>query len=240
MFPPVVERAASMGLRLIAWDRPGYADRPGEPGRRIADGAAEAAAVADGLGLDRFATWGFSGGGGFAPACAALLPDRVSAAVVLATLAPYAALGTRWATHWGVESQAEVQRFFDDPDKARSNFQAEAAEYYPVLSSADGWFSRWGDRAGVDEAHGREVAAHLARLCEEALKNGDDGWWEDHAAYLRAWGFDVTEIAVPVQLWHGISDQALGAQHGRWLAAHIPGVDAHLVPVCQANVRHLL
>jgi pimeloyl-ACP methyl ester carboxylesterase len=38
------------------------------------------AALADELGVERFATWGISGGGPPALACAALLPDRVLAA----------------------------------------------------------------------------------------------------------------------------------------------------------------
>jgi pimeloyl-ACP methyl ester carboxylesterase len=198
-------------------------------GRRIADGAVEAAAVADLLGLDRFATWGFSGEGGYALACAALRSDRVTAAVVMATIAPYEALGDAWAAHWGADRQAEVRRFFDDPAQARVNFEAEADDYCPALSSAEGWRSRWGDRAGTDDAHSGEVAEHLARQCGEALKIGDEGWWEDHVAYLTPWGFDLGDISMPVELWHGVDERAAGAAHGRWLAEHIPGVDPHLV-----------
>lgn len=33
---------------------------------------------------------------------------------------------------------------------------------------------------------------------------------------------------VPVQLWHGFHDRFVPFQHGRWLAEHISGVDAHL------------
>ena len=42
------------------------------------------------------------------------------------------------------------------------------------------------------------------------------------------WGFDVSDITTPVQLWHGADDQFVPFQHGEWLAARIPGVDAHL------------
>ena len=48
--------------------------------------------------------------------------------------------------------------------------------------------------------------------------------------FLSPWGFDVSSITVPVQLWHGEDDVAAPLAHGRWLAAHIPGVEAIFVP----------
>jgi pimeloyl-ACP methyl ester carboxylesterase len=227
LFGPSVEQAAQHGLRLISWDRPGYGDTPGTPGRTISDGAREAQAVATSLGLNRFATWGFSGGGAYALACAALLPDLVSAAVAIASLAPYDAPGLDWAGQWREASQAEVRLFFDDPAKARENFRVEAAEYYASRTTVQGWFETWGEAAGRDAAHSQAVAEHLALVFRESLKNGDEGWWEDWVAQLTPWGFDVGDISVPVQLWYGVADAAVPNEHGRWLAEHIPGVDAH-------------
>lgn len=180
--PRQVDDAAAAGLRLIAWDRPGYGDTAGLPGRSVAQAAADAAAVADHLGFSRFTTWGFSGGGGFALACAALLPERVTAAVVLASLAPYTELGQQWAAHWGEEARAEVQLFFSDPSAARVKFRADAREMGDALSRPEAWLARCGNAAGVDEAHSREVADHLALIFRESLKNGDEGWWQDHAS----------------------------------------------------------
>ena len=79
-----VTAAADAGLRLISYDR---------PGRTIADTASDVAAIADDLGLDRFAVWGPSAGGPHALTCAALLADRVVAAAVVASYAPYNAPG---------------------------------------------------------------------------------------------------------------------------------------------------
>ncbi len=33
---------------------------------------------------------------------------------------------------------------------------------------------------------------------------------------------------MPVQVWHGRQDQFVPFQHGVWLAAHVPGAEAHL------------
>jgi pimeloyl-ACP methyl ester carboxylesterase len=85
-----------MGIRLIAYDRPGYGLSDRHRGRAVADAATDVAAVADNLGIDRFAVLGRSGGGPHALACAALLPDRVACAAALVSLAPRYAEGLDW------------------------------------------------------------------------------------------------------------------------------------------------
>lgn len=225
LFGVQVERAAQRGIRLISWDRPGYGRTPGRPGRRVADAAAEATSVADHLGLDRFATWGFSGGGPFALACAARLPDRVAATVVMASLAPYDAAGLDWAARFSEQGRTEIQLFFDDPAAYRRRHAASAAQSLASRSTAAGWLSSWGSAAGTDEAHSQAAAEHLAQNFREALLHGDEGWYEDDVALLSPWGFDLSEIRVPVALWQGTADFTV--DHGRWLSGHIPGVRAH-------------
>ncbi|GAB3901332.1 hypothetical protein GCM10027612_64540 [Microbispora bryophytorum subsp. camponoti] len=77
-----------LGVRLITYDRPGYGGSDRHEGRSVGDVAADVAAIADHLGLDRFAVVGRSGGGPHALACAALIPHRVTRAAVLVGLAP--------------------------------------------------------------------------------------------------------------------------------------------------------
>ncbi|MEK8107497.1 alpha/beta hydrolase [Micromonospora sp. M12] len=76
-----------LGVHLVCYDRPGYGDSDRHEGRRVADAAADVKAIADDLGIERFAVVGRSGGGPHALACAALLPDRVTRAAVLVGLA---------------------------------------------------------------------------------------------------------------------------------------------------------
>ena len=73
-----------------------------------------------------------------------------------------------------------------------------------------------------------EFAAFLVNSGKVGLATSDQGWWDDGCAHLAPWGFEVADIRIPVQLWHGAQDQFVPFQHGQWLAAHIPGVEAHL------------
>ena len=71
--------ARERSLRLIAPDRPGVGLSSRLDSYTVADYPPMVAALADALGIERFAVWGYSGGGPYAAACAALLADRVTA-----------------------------------------------------------------------------------------------------------------------------------------------------------------
>jgi len=94
------------------------------------------------------------------------------------------------------------------------------------MSVPAGWLAKWGSKAETDAAHSREVAEHLAMCWRDGMRGGDQGWWDDWVAFLQPWGFDLSAIRVPVQLWHGQLDTSPPPAHGRWLADRIPGVDA--------------
>src|SRR5438876_1316409 len=85
---PDSELYARHGVRMIVYDRPGYGRSDPQPGRSVADAAADIAAIADELGFERFAVAGASGGAPHALACGALLGDRVLRVGALVTPAP--------------------------------------------------------------------------------------------------------------------------------------------------------
>ena len=60
---PLFPAAAGIGLRWVSYDRPAYGGSSPNPGRDIASAVADVAAVADALGIGRFAAVGHSGGG---------------------------------------------------------------------------------------------------------------------------------------------------------------------------------
>src|SRR6201993_1428969 len=101
LYSPNVRDAAARGLRLISYDRPGYGGSTPHPGRTVADCAGDVRAICAELGIGRLAMWGISGGGPHVLACAALLPDLVTAAASLASLAPVGAEGLDWFAGMG-------------------------------------------------------------------------------------------------------------------------------------------
>ena len=223
--------AEQRGVRLISYDRPGYGGSTPMPGRSVADCATDVRAIADAFELDRIGVWGISGGGPHALACAALLPDRVVAAAALASGAPYGAPGLDYFAGMGERNVQDIQLFLDDPAAARVQSRADREEM--LQSTPDQLFASLETLLSpVDaEVFTSSTAEFLCASYAIGLAPGDEGWWDDGVAEMGPWGFDLDDIRVPLQLWHGRHDQFVPFAHGVWLSEHIPGVDARLTDV---------
>ncbi|MFK0048243.1 alpha/beta fold hydrolase [Streptomyces sp. NPDC090741] len=217
-------------IRFFSYDRPGYGESDRAPGRRVADAAADADAVADALGVGRFAVVGRSGGGPHALACAALLPDRVTAAACLVGLAPRDGTGLDWyagMTPYNVEHYTLADR---DPAALERRLAPRAAEIHRDPGRL------------LEDLRADLPAADLAVLADtrvrrsvvdnfrEALRTSADGWLDDSLAFCRPGGYDPRAITGPVMLWHGAEDVFSPVGHFHWLAEHIGHSTAVLKP----------
>ena len=224
----LVEDAERRGIRLLAYDRPGYGGSDPDPGRTVADAAGDVAAIADALGIDRFAVEGGSGGGPHTLACAALLPDRVVAAASLAGVAPYPADGLDWLDGMGQANLDEFAAALAGRETLEPFLRAQAdtmlAASPEAIADALRSLLSPPDAAVLTS----EYADYLAEATRRAIGDRLDGWIDDDFVFVNPWGFELDEIRVPVQLLHGAQDRFVPIAHGEWLAARIPGVEAHL------------
>ena len=228
LYQPHAIDAAVRGLRLISYDRPGYGGSTPQPGRSVADCAADVRAICAELGIDRLAMWGISGGGPHVLACAALLPDLVTAAASLASSAPLDAEGLDWFEGMGDWNAEDTRLYLRDPEAARTKLESDRevmlAASPAELSAALQSLLSPADAAVLKDA----LAEYLVYCNREGLAPGSQGWWDDGVAESGPWGFELSAISVPVLLMHGRNDQFVPFGHGQWLAAHIPGVEARL------------
>ena len=220
-----------MGIRLITFDRPGYGDSDRLPGRRVVDGAADVAAVADALGLKEFGVVGRSGGAPHAMACAALLPERVTQTAVLVSLAPRNAVGLDW---YAGMTPANVR----DHSSARNgnvtlapSLRARSRDIrndpYRLVAALKEQMPASDLRIVSDQG----VRAMLQANFREAMRSPDAGGWiDDVVAFNQDWGFDPADIPGPVLIWHGQDDVFCPVEHARWLAERIPRSVLHIAP----------
>jgi pimeloyl-ACP methyl ester carboxylesterase len=228
VYGPNVRDAASRGLRLISYDRPGYGGSSPQPGRTVADCAADVRMICAEFGIARLATWGISGGGPHVLACAALLPDLVTAAASLASLAPLDADGLDYFAGMGQDNVDDTRLFLTDEAAARAKTDKDRAELL-ATSPEDAARGIESLLTPTDAAVLRgELAEYLVSSMQDGLAPGSQGWWDDNCL-VRPWGFDLSDIAVPVLLLHGRQDMFVPFGHGEWLGAHIPGVEARLL-----------
>ena len=214
---PLFPAAARNGIRWVSYDRPSYGTSTAHPGRDIASAATDVAAIADALGIGRFAVMGHSGGGPHALACAAGLPDRVLSVVSGSGLAPFGADGLDWFAGMAPESVAELH----------AATEGRAALERQLASDAEYETSPF---TPADEAALSGPWSWVAKVAGDAIKAGLDGMVEDDLAYVAPWGFDPGRIIAPVLLIHGDEDRMVPCAHAQWLARHCPPAELRLFP----------
>jgi pimeloyl-ACP methyl ester carboxylesterase len=227
LYAPWIEDAAARGIRLVGYDRPGYAASDPDPARTVASAAADVAAIADALGLDRFATWGVSGGGPHALACAALLGDRVVAVASLAGVAPFDAPGLNWFAGMGEDNLVE----FGATLQGRGPLERLARQLADSMLEGPG-----GDADELASLISGPDAAALAGgfadywlgSMPDVFRGGVAGWVDDDLAFVRPHGFALGDIAVPALVWHGRQDRFVPVAHGEWLARAISGAETRI------------
>lgn len=228
-WPAHVDDALERELRMVAYSRPGYARSDRHEGRRVAECAADACAVADALGARHFFTVGGSGGGPHALACAALAGDRVIAAATIAGVAPFTADGLDWFDGMGDENVEELYAAQAGPEE----LERFIAGWEPQLREIAGpaVLESLGDLVSPADAAALtgEYAEFAAAGIRDALGAGIWGWLDDDLAIVGDWGFDPGAIEVPVTVWQGLEDRFVPPAHGEWLAEHVGGAEGRLL-----------
>jgi pimeloyl-ACP methyl ester carboxylesterase len=206
----------ALDVRVVSADRPSYGGSSPQAGRGLEDWPRDIAALADHLGVERFAVMGASSGGPYAVACAALLPDHVASAGVVCGVTDFG-----WPDAWDgyPEDESELMRIGDE---------AAAVAWCQARYGHDG--SRFeeaglGELAPADQAAFEDaaLAAALMTTVGEAFRQGVGGYAQDIVAQARAWPFDAGAILAPVWVLHGDADTLVPVAHARHTAELIPG-----------------
>ena len=230
IYEPWAADASERGLRLLTHDRPGYGGSTPHPGRTISDVARDVEAIADALGIERFATWGTSGGGPHALACGALLGDRVTAVGTFAGVGPYGSAGLDFLAGMGEDNVTE----FGKAVEGREQLEPLLEAWRPMILAAGPDEVLAGLESLVSDADKAVLGEGLASFfhdCDRiALGDGIEGWVEDDLAFVAPWGFELSDVKRPVLLWQGQQDLMVPFEHGRWMTEQLPNVEARLVP----------
>jgi len=221
---PVAADAADLGVRIISPDRPGIASSGPKPGRDTLDWANDVAELLDSLGIDRFATMGWSMGGQYALAVAHGLGDRVVATAVIAGCPPLDDEATF----------AELNEMDRKLTKLSHEHPAAARTEFALLGKLEGLFPERmaklssrkespSDRA-VTVDHADWMGANLAAAASEP-----HGLVEEYLAWVQPWRFELAEIGGPVSIWQGTEDTLVPPSWGERLAAGVSGAELHAI-----------
>ncbi len=220
-----------LSIRLVAVDRPGMGLSEYLRGRRLLDWPDDVAAIADALGIDRFAILGTSGGGPYALACAYRMPERVTRCGLAAGTGPiYGTSGKEAKSSRMIGAVArrvpflvrlmlwrEIGRHCDNRDKAAALLRKQAQQ----LPLVDQEFF-------LEESYQGQFVDQVIASFDQGTK----GPVSDVAILFgHSWGFRPEDIlGVDVFVWHGELDQSVPISMGRDLAARIKGARSIFFP----------
>lgn len=216
--------ATECGIRLISPDRPGVGMSDPQPGRTVLDWAHDVGELLDHLDVDRFAVMGWSMGGQYAAAVGHALRHRVTRVAIIAGALPL--------TEPGVFEELPVM----------DRFLTRMSQRTPWL--AQQWFRMMRFAARIAPTpYGRLAARELgpadgavirddgfdtiARMSREAARQLP-GAVEEYRAWMRPWGFAPEDLAVPVDVWAGTSDELVDPGWPHRLAHRIPGATLNI------------
>ena len=218
------EAFAAAGVRVITADRPGYGGSTPQPGRTTADWADDVVALVDHLDIERFAVMGLSSGGPYTVACAALLGDRVTGALVAAGNTDMS-----WpeASHGYMQSELDVMAMDDEAAAV-----AWCEEHYGADGS--GFLGGDLDLGEIDNAFLADDARlmSLMNAMSEAFHQGVVGYAHDITVQGRPWTFDPGTITVPTLVVHGDDDRLVPLTHSEHTAQLIPAAELRVIADC--------
>jgi pimeloyl-ACP methyl ester carboxylesterase len=234
---PDESKYAEAGARVITYDRPGYGSSTRHPGRTVVDCVADVEAIAAVLGIDRFSVEGGSGGGPHALAVAARLPDRVVRARCDVGVAPYPSAGLDWFAGMDPRNVTEFSRALDGEPVLVPYVENDLAEMVANVAEdpskiLEGFELSDADRAVLQRA---DFAQLIRDATDDLARGGIWGWVDDDLCFVKPWGFDISEIKVPVEVRYGLTDVLVPAAHGSWLAANVPNATV----VAEADEGHM-
>jgi len=216
------------GIRLIVPDRPGYGHSTFYPERRLTDWPGDVTAIADYLGIDRFAAFGISGGGPHVLACAHALAPRLIGIGCVSGVGPLwdpaanegmlalnrwlAVLARRAAPLMRTLMKAQVAIMKRNPERGFDMLARQLPHADRVILANPAFRA-----ALIDETRNNSATTGLAAA-------------QDFELFAAPWGFLLSDIRTRVHFWQGGLDRNVPAAHAELMAAQVKDAVLHRYP----------
>jgi pimeloyl-ACP methyl ester carboxylesterase len=224
------EQALKLGVRVIAFDRPGIGRSDPKSGDMLLDWPTDIAAAADLLGINRFAVQGMSAGAPYALACVHSIPKRITACSLVSAVPP-PEIARRSGPRLRRFAWWVAHRFPNYLRRRLEQFRPDGLPDEEMVRRRMLRVSQW--LGGQDEIlmHNAELRALLARTMVETARQGASANRREIERLVRPWGFDVRQIRPErMFLWHGEKDRIMPIGPARLLARRLVDCRAAFYP----------
>jgi len=209
---PMLQEA---GVRLVSIDRPGVGDSSFQPDRRISTWPADVLEVADALNLARFSVLGYSGGGSYAAACAALIPDRLDSVGMVSSVTSF--------------DQPELLEGLNPRNVQFLRLSIKNPLLFRLIYWQMSLLAKYAPQKYLENALKTFEAADRNSFAQSrvyqsifAASGSLRGQQWDTRLVLSTWDFSLQDIRMPVYLWQGDQDHNASPAMGRYLEKSIP------------------
>lgn len=220
-------------VRLLAPDRPGFGESTFQPGRTIGAWGADMLQLANHFELGRFAVIGMSGGGPYALACAAHMPERVSRVALVGGVAPTTRkdlVAGMVATHrLSLAIGSRMPRVASLAIDLVAAVVRRRPQYFVAHMLAR---TSPADRDILADPCYRRM---MLDSTVEALRQGGLCVAHELSLLARPWDFRLEDIRTPVAIWQGLADNIVPPAMARYLASAL----THSAARCLPNEGHL-
>lgn len=212
--------------RLIAPDRYGYGRSDFVEGvTTVESWPKDIAALADALGIDKFAIFGPSGGGPYALSCAWQIPERLTSVGIFASVGPLneetkVGLSPIVASLW--EKGPKIPGILKLQMKLTGWLVRKKPETYIKMIKSE--FSE----KDQDLYNRLNLAERNMPDRIESYRQKGIGSWYD-AMLPTNWPIPLDEIKTKVFLWQGEVDESVSPAMGRYIARHIADCEAKYI-----------
>src|SRR5262245_38530378 len=226
MFSLADRAARERGIRLIAPERPGYGLSEYRRAESLAQIADDLGAVADGYQLGRFAVIGVSGGGPYAVAAAAAMPDRISLLALVAPIGEVADTRLCLSRFQRLLFRRLARRSW----ASRLFFRRMRAMLFKSPDTAYRWLMRQVGASDRELLARSGVRISLQAAMGEGLRPGVEGVAQDLRLYCSPWRLQFADIDVPTIIWQGGDDPVVPPEAAYALARALPNCRLDVIP----------
>ena len=213
------EPARIHGYRLISIDRPGMGLSTIDKKLSLLSWANDVAAFADCLHIEKFSLIGHSGGGPYVAACAYAIPERLKGTAIVSGMGPLENPRAQidLATNYKVMNALIkiipfgahllmwlTQKMIKNTNKIKEQMINQLPEPDKIIFRDP------------------NAARGYIESLREAFKKGVAGPAYEMQLLLKPWNFNLTDIKIPVTIWHGSLDKQAPISHAKIYADLIP------------------
>lgn len=224
-----LEAAAKVGVRAIAYTKPGYPGSDRASHKRIADTDVDYLELLEQLAITDFVSVGWSGGGPYA--LHSTFSNGCKGAELIAAVGPYFEMGKEFLV--GQNESETVEKLDRKAESKEGCLEVSLDEIKDLESvwTVENWqkdVERRSSYSNFADIYPRFNALVIPSILNAIFPDAT-GLADDDHYILSDWGFQVSEVTKPVSIWNGKEDFLVPEGHAHWQHSQIKGSTVHIL-----------